>query len=139
MKLKIKFLIILNKHSTAQEFNKLTAENLAARLNQAGLVNKTDFNNKLTSFNKRMTSNKTKHLEVQKKLNSLITKDYIFFSGRIYFTSNDGSQNTFVYQQTVDALELKKKIKILMMFLVGNQRKYLILNLSHYILLSCIA
>ena len=28
--------------------------------------------------------------------------------GRIYFTSNDGSQNTIVYQPTLDALELKK-------------------------------
>ena len=53
-------------------------------------------------------SNKTKHLEVQKKLNSLITKDYNFFLGRIYFTSNDGSQNTLVYQPTLDILELKK-------------------------------
>ena len=48
---------------------------------QANLVTKTEFDNKLTSFNKRITSNKTKHLEVQKKLDSLITKDYGFFSG----------------------------------------------------------
>ena len=47
------------------------------------LVNKTDFDNKLTSFNKWITSNETKHLEVQKKLNSLITKDCKFFLGRI--------------------------------------------------------
>ena len=67
-------------------------------------MNKTDFDHKLTSFNKRITSNKTKHLEVQKKLNSLITKDYHFFLSRIYFTSNDGSQNTFVYQSTLDIL-----------------------------------
>ena len=42
------------------------------------------------------------------RLNSLITRDYNFFIGRIYFTSNDGSQNTFVYQPTFDTLELKK-------------------------------
>ena len=35
-------------------------------------------------------------------------KDYNFFLGRIYFTSNDGSQNTFIYQPTLDAIELKK-------------------------------
>ena len=64
--------------------------------------------NKLTSFNRRITSNKTKHLEVQKKLNSLITNYYSFFLGKIYFTSNDGSPNTFVYQLTLDTLELKK-------------------------------
>ena len=54
-------------------------------------MNETDFDNKLTNFNKRITSNKTTHLEVQKKLNSLITKDCNFFLGTIYFTSNDGS------------------------------------------------
>ena len=97
-----------SKYITTQEFNKLMAENFAARLKQADLVNKTDFDNKLTSLNKRITSNKTKHLEVQKKLKSLITKDHNFFLGRIYFTSNDGSQNTFVYRPTLDALELKK-------------------------------
>ena len=49
-----------SKYITTQEFNKLTAENFEARLKQADLVNKTDFDNKLTSFNKRITSNKTK-------------------------------------------------------------------------------
>ena len=82
-----------SKYITTQEFNKLIAENFAARLKQADLVNKTDFDNKLTSFNRRITSNKTKHLKVQKKLNSPITKDYNFFLGTVYFTSNDGSQN----------------------------------------------
>ena len=83
-----------SKHITTQEFNKLAGENFATRLKQADLVNKTDFDNKLTSFNKQFASNETKHLEVLKKLNSLITKDYNLFFGRIYFTSNDGSQNT---------------------------------------------
>ena len=63
----------------------------------------------LINFNRRITSNKTKYLEFQKKLNSLITNDYNFFLGRIYFTSNDGSQNTFVYKPTLNTLELKKR------------------------------
>ena len=71
-------------------------------------MSKSDFDNKLIIINERITGNKTKHVEVQKKLNSLITKDYNFFLGRIYFRSNDGSQNTFVYQLTLDALGLKK-------------------------------
>ena len=70
-------------------------------------MSKTNLNNKLTSFNKRITSNKTKHLEFQKKLYILITK-YNFFLGRIYFTSNDWCQNTFFYQPRLDALEFKK-------------------------------
>ena len=67
-----------DKYITTPEFNKLTAENFTARLKQANLVTKTDFDKKLTSFNRKITSNKTKYLEVQKKLNSLITSDYNF-------------------------------------------------------------
>ena len=54
-------------------------------------MNKNNFDNKLTSFNRQITSNKTKHLEVQKKLNSIKAKYYNFFLGRSYFTSNDES------------------------------------------------
>ena len=108
-------------------------------LKQADLFNKTDFDNKLTSFNKQIISNKIKHLEVQKEVNSLITNDYSFFLGRIYFTRNDRSQTKFVYQPAHDDLEFfLKKQKILIMFLDGSQMGYLILNLSHCILHSCL-
>ena len=53
------------------------------------------------------------------------------------FTSDDESQNMFVYQPTLDALELKRT-KILVMLLIGNQRGYELLNLRHCVLLSCI-
>ena len=92
------------KYITTPGFIKLTAQNFTARLKQANLVTKTDFDNKITSFNRKITSNKTKYLEVQKKLNSLITNDYNFFLGRMYFASNDGSQNMFFYQPTLDHL-----------------------------------
>ena len=83
----------LGKYTTTQEFNKLTAEHLTARLKQTNLVGKTDFDNDLTSFNKQITSNKRKHSEVKNKINSLIIKNYNFFLRRISFASNDGSQN----------------------------------------------
>ena len=69
------------KYITTPEFNKLTAENFTARLKQANLETKTYFDKKLTGFNGKITSNKIKYLEVQKKLNGLITNDYDFFSG----------------------------------------------------------
>ena len=47
------------KYIAAPEFNRLTAEVFAARLEQANLVSKTNFDNKLTS------SNRTIYLEVQ--------------------------------------------------------------------------
>ena len=53
------------KYIATPKFNKWTSKNIAARLKQANLVTKTEFHNKLTSFNKRITSNKTKHLEVK--------------------------------------------------------------------------
>ena len=98
-----------SKYITTEEFNKLTAENFAARLKQVDLVNKTSFDNKLTSFNRRITSNKTKQLEVQKKLNSLITNDFDLLLGRIYLTNNDGSQNRFVYQPNTWYITIKKR------------------------------
>ena len=54
-------------------------------------MTKSDFDDKIRNFNKRITLNKTKYLEIEKKLHSLITKDYNFFLGRSYF-ANDGSQ-----------------------------------------------
>ena len=97
-----------NQYIVTPKFNKLTAEHFAARLKQVNLVSKTDFDNKLTSFNRKIISSKTKYLEVQKKLNSLITNDCNNFLGRMYFTSNDRSQNTFAYQPTLVTLEFKK-------------------------------
>ena len=47
------------KYITTQEFNKLTEQNFAARLMKPDLVSKIDFDNKLTSFTKRIISNKT--------------------------------------------------------------------------------
>ena len=56
-----------SKYVITLEFNKLTAEHFAARLKQADLVSKTGFDNKPTSFNRQITSNKRKHLEVKRK------------------------------------------------------------------------
>ena len=46
-----------SKYITTQEFNKLTWADYAAWLKEADLVNKTDFDNKPTSFNEGGTSN----------------------------------------------------------------------------------
>ena len=56
------------RYITTSEFSKLTAENVAARLTQANLVTKTDFDAKLKSLNKKINSNKTKHLLVENEL-----------------------------------------------------------------------
>ena len=47
-----------NKCITIPECNKQTAENFAARLAQANLVTKTDFDDKRTNLNKKLTQTK---------------------------------------------------------------------------------
>ena len=68
-------MIINEKYITTPEFNKLTAENFPARLKQADLIRKTDFNDKLKSLNQKNNSNKTKHLLVENQLKKLQTFD----------------------------------------------------------------
>ena len=53
---------------TTQEFNTLIGKNFPARLTQANLVSKTNFCNKIISFNRKITLNKAKYLEILKKL-----------------------------------------------------------------------
>ena len=73
-----------NKYITTQKCNKLTAQMFAARLAQAnlaskydiaGLVKKTDFDDKLKNLNKSITSNKTKNVLVENELEILQTFD----------------------------------------------------------------
>ena len=67
-----------NKHFTTTKFNKSTAENLTARLKEVNLATKaeeTGFDDELKKLNKKVTSNKTKHVETEKKLTSLANRD----------------------------------------------------------------
>ena len=71
------------KYITTPEFNKLSAENFAARIAPANLVSKsdianfikeTDFDDKLNNLNNKITSNKTKHVLVENESNGLSKK-----------------------------------------------------------------
>ena len=55
------------KYITTPEFNTLAAV-FNARLAQANLITKTDFDAKLSSLNRKITSNKSKHLLVENEL-----------------------------------------------------------------------
>ena len=94
--MKLKRNLLNDKHITTPEFNKLTAENFAARLAQANLVAKTDFDNKLSSLNRKITSNKTKHLLVENELKKLETFDSVYFRGKGHF-EDDRTQNWLVF------------------------------------------
>ena len=108
------------EYITTPEFNKLTVENFAARLKQANLtsksdignlVDKTNFDNKLLSFNKRINTNKTKYGLVEfesneqlKKVQPISTKGltkvlingYKVLNGAIYF-SLETLQNNLIH------------------------------------------
>ena len=87
------------KNIITPEFNKITAEKVTTRLKQANLatkgdivdfVKKTCFDNKLKNLNKKVTSNKLKHLPVenefeklQHKIDKLQTFDSSLFIGQM--------------------------------------------------------
>ena len=87
----------LDKYIIASEFNNLAAGIFNAGLAQANFLTKTDYNAKLTSFNKKITSNKTKHLIVENELKKLKTFDSSYFIGKSHF-EEDGTQNYLVFQ-----------------------------------------
>ena len=124
-----------NVYIITKKINELTSENLPVRLKQgnkaskndiADFVKQTDFGNKPKSINKKVTSNKTKQLAVEKKLSVLSneikllsTKGCNFFLGRLDFTGDDCLQNTIAYQPRSYCY---KKTRTLIMLLVGNKR-----------------
>ena len=75
-----------HKHDyiSTPEFNKL-------KLAQADLVTKTDFDNKLSDLNRKIVTNKTKHLLIDNELKKLKTYDLAYFIGKSYF-DEDGAQ-----------------------------------------------
>ena len=86
-----------NKYIDTSEFNKLAVDVFNARIAQANLITKTDFDVKLSGLNKKITQNKRKHLLVENKLNKLKTFDLSYFFGNSHF-EEDGTQNYLVFQ-----------------------------------------
>ena len=82
------------KYVDTSEFNKLAVD---ARIAQANLITKRDFDAKLSSLNKKISQNKTKHLLVENELGKLKTFDSGYFIGRSHF-EEDGTQNYLVFQ-----------------------------------------
>ena len=85
-----------DKYIDTSEFNKLAADVFNARLAQANLITKTDFDAKLSSRNRKIAQNKTKHLLVENELKKLKTFDLRYFNGKIYF-EEDGTPNYLVF------------------------------------------
>ena len=87
----------LDKYIDTSEFNKLASDVFNARIAQANLITKTDFDAKCLSLNRNITQNKSKHLLVENELNELKTFDFSYFIGKSHFGEN-GTQNYLVFQ-----------------------------------------
>ena len=86
-----------DKYINTLEFNKLAADTFNARIAQANLITKTDFDTKLSSLNRKITNNKSKHLLVENELNKLKTFDSSYFHVKKFF-DEDVNQNYYIFQ-----------------------------------------
>ena len=90
-------------------------------------VEKPDFNEKLKNLNKKVTSNKTSHLQTEKKLTDLANKvvqvsqkRYSFLLGRIHFTGDDGYQKFLANNSLI--LDSSKKVTNWILKVVSSEK-----------------
>ena len=82
------------KYIDTPEFNKLAGHVFNARLAQGNLVTTTDFDDKLSNSNRKITKNKTDHALVQNELKKMKTFDLSYFIGKNCF-EEDGTKKLF--------------------------------------------
>ena len=86
-----------DKYITTLEFNTLAVSVFNVRLAQANLITQTDFDAKLSSLSRKITSNKSKHQLVENELKKLKILDSSSFFGKSHFEES-GTQNHLVFQ-----------------------------------------
>ena len=86
-----------DKYITTWKFNTLGTNLFNTRIAQAHLVTKTDFDVKLSSRNRKITPNKTRHF--------LNGNDLSYYHGKNYF-DEDGALNYYVFQPLFKYLEV---------------------------------
>ena len=70
-------------------FNTLASDIFNARLAQANLITKAGIDAELSSLNKKIAKNKTKHVLAENELNKLKTFDLGFFIGKSHFEQDN--------------------------------------------------
>ena len=98
-------IIIMTNILLLQTLNTLAADGFIARLVQANLTTKTDFDAKLSSPSQKITASKTKNLLVENELKKLKTFNLVYFSGKSHF-EEDGTDNYLVFQPIQKYFEL---------------------------------
>ena len=74
---------LTEKYFTSSEFDNLASRLFTAKLGQANLVTKTDFDDKLKYLSQKITSNKTKNLAAENELKKPQTFDSIFLKAKV--------------------------------------------------------
>ena len=123
-----------DKYITTREFNTLATDVFNARLAQANLVTKAAFDAKLSILNRKVTSNKSKHLLVENKLKELEAFDWIYIIGKDSF-GEDGTQNYLVFQPMRRYFKTIAGVGNVVAFITGNLKDCLTKEL---ILLKCL-
>ena len=98
-------IIIMTNILLLQTLNTLAADGFIARLVQANLTTKTDFDAKLSSPSQKITASKTKNLLVENELKKLKAFNLLYFSGKSHF-EEDGTDNYLVFQPIQKYFEL---------------------------------
>ena len=62
------------------------------------MVEKTNLNAELKKISDRITSNKSRHLQIENELKKLQKFGTAYFRGKNYFDGNDRAQNSLVFQ-----------------------------------------
>ena len=78
----------------------MAADAFNARLARKNLLINTDFDPKLSSLNRKTTSNKIKHLLVENEFKKLKAFDLSYYIGKSHI-EEDGVQNYLVFQPIV--------------------------------------
>ena len=83
----------------------MAADVFNARIAQANLII-TDFDAKLSSLNRTITQNKSKHLLVESEFNTLKTFDLSYFISKSHFDDEDDTRNYLVFQPINECFKL---------------------------------
>ena len=86
-----------DKYITTSEFNTLAEDAFKAKLKQANLVAKADFDNVVSSLDSKIATNKTKNESIENELTKFKIFDSSYFIGKIHF-EEDCKQNYLVFQ-----------------------------------------
>ena len=111
---------------TTPEFNTMAASVFNARLAQANLVSKTDFDNRVSSLDSKIAVNKTKNESIENELKKLKTFDANYFRGKSHFKV-DGTENYLYFSQYTNILNW---LQIQYIFHHGNLKDYLMKSLN---------